>query len=412
MKIAVPIQKVDAAKREVWGTIAVEQVDKSGEIFDYHGSKPFFIEWSDQKKAESFGKSKGNVREMHQLIAVGKLVDIQFDDATKSISVGAKIVDDLAWEKCEAGVYTGFSIGGKLVGKKQYDQQAGGTRYTVKPLEVSVVDDPCIPDATFEYVKANNEIEVRKFAITKAMIDVADMAQCLSCLNQIRGYLENEAEYEGDGSEMPEALRAWIEQGVALLVELAAEEGGELTNEKIAKIGAVLSKKNRGMLSKVKEEAEKVAQAISQLLASTETKINHGDNAMNQEEINKAVGAEVQKRMEAATDDIITKVANAFKAQIAESLKDVAKSADIAKLSGEMAEVKKSSDEALELATETANTILKLTQEPEEPKVAAGTHVVSKVTDAKAGTEGTVAKKEDMTARDAIKDSFTRPIVR
>jgi hypothetical protein len=33
---------------------------------------------------------------------------------------------------------------------------------------------------------------------------------------------------------------------------------------------------------------------------------------MNQEDINKAVGAEVQKRMEAATDDIITKVANSL----------------------------------------------------------------------------------------------------
>jgi hypothetical protein len=159
MKIAVPIQKVDAAKREVWGTIAIEQVDKSGEIFDYQSSKPLFVQWSEQYKNVTAGKSMGNVREMHQLIAVGKLVDIQFDDATKSISVGAKIVDDLAWEKCEAGVYTGFSIGGKLVGKKQYDQAAGGTRYTVKPFEVSVVDDPCIPDATFEYVKANNEIE-------------------------------------------------------------------------------------------------------------------------------------------------------------------------------------------------------------------------------------------------------------
>jgi hypothetical protein len=84
--------------------------------------------------------------------------------------------------------------------------------------------------------------------------------------------LKGEAEYEGDGSEMPEALRAWIEQGVALLVELAAEEGGELTNEKIAKIGAVLSKKNRGMLSKVKEEAEKVAQPRSVALLAIQRK--------------------------------------------------------------------------------------------------------------------------------------------
>ena len=39
-----------------------------------------------------------------------------------------------------------------------------GKRYTAKPAEVSLVDNPCNPSAHFEYVKADGSTELRKFA--------------------------------------------------------------------------------------------------------------------------------------------------------------------------------------------------------------------------------------------------------
>src|SRR3954471_17075223 len=98
------LTKVDEVRREVWGLSTAEVIDKDGEIFDYASSKPYFEEWSGEIAAATSGRSLGNVREMHRSSAVGKIVDLSFDDANKTIAVGAKIVDDDAWVKCVEGV--------------------------------------------------------------------------------------------------------------------------------------------------------------------------------------------------------------------------------------------------------------------------------------------------------------------
>jgi hypothetical protein len=58
------------------------------------------------------------------------------------------------------GVYTGFSIGGAYV-KSWKDGEY--VRFTANPVEISVVDNPCVPGAHFTAVKADGTCEVRKF---------------------------------------------------------------------------------------------------------------------------------------------------------------------------------------------------------------------------------------------------------
>jgi hypothetical protein len=154
------IAKIDESKHEVWGVATAEVVDKEGEIFDYESSKPYFKRWSDEIAKATDGKSLGNVREMHEPSAVGKLVAIDFDDELRQVRVGARIVDSLAWQKCMLGVYTGFSIGGAYV-KAWKDGEY--VRFTASPVEISVVDNPCVPGAHFTAVKADGTCEVRKF---------------------------------------------------------------------------------------------------------------------------------------------------------------------------------------------------------------------------------------------------------
>ena len=154
------IAKIDESKHEVWGVATAEVVDKEGEIFDYESSKPYFKSWSDEIAKATDGKSLGNVREMHEPSAVGKLVAIDFDDDLKQVRVGARIVDNVAWQKCMQGVYTGFSIGGAYV-KAWKDGEY--VRFTASPVEISVVDNPCVPGAHFTAVKADGTCEVRKF---------------------------------------------------------------------------------------------------------------------------------------------------------------------------------------------------------------------------------------------------------
>jgi hypothetical protein len=161
MNIFAQIAKIDESKHEVWGVATAEIVDKEGEIFDYESSKPYFKRWSDEISKATDGKSLGNVREMHEPSAVGKLVAIAFDDDLKQIRVGARIVDGVAWQKCMLGVYTGFSIGGAYV-KAWKDGEY--VRFTASPVEISVVDNPCVPGAHFTAVKADGTFEVRKFS--------------------------------------------------------------------------------------------------------------------------------------------------------------------------------------------------------------------------------------------------------
>lgn len=164
MKLFIPITKIDEQKREVWGTAAVEEQDKVEEVFDYATSKPHFQKWSDEFSQRTSGQSLGNVRAMHGNVAAGKVIAINFDDANKTIPIGTKIVDDDAWQKCREGVYTGFSIGGKY--KKRW-QDGKVTRYTAIPTEISLVDNPCMPGATFGVLKSDGSTEQRAFKVAQ-----------------------------------------------------------------------------------------------------------------------------------------------------------------------------------------------------------------------------------------------------
>ncbi len=155
MNVFIPIAKVDAQRREVWGYAAEEAPDKSGEIMDYESSKPLFLEWSAQFDKATDGKSLGNVRAMHGHVAAGKLIAFEPQDAEKRFYVGAHIVDDAEWNKVEAGVYTGFSVGGSYARKWADPTNRQLQRYTAKPAEMSLVDNPCMYGATFQMQKAD-----------------------------------------------------------------------------------------------------------------------------------------------------------------------------------------------------------------------------------------------------------------
>jgi len=160
----VPITKIDEEKRLVYGIAAAEILDKANEIFDYDSSKPNFESWSQSFVEATDGRSFGNVRAMHGKVAAGRLEQIEFNDDDKQIQVCAKIIDDTEWKKVHEAVYTGFSIGGSY-SRKWKDGEA--TRYTAIPSEISIVDNPCVPNALFTMVKMDGTTEQRAFAINK-----------------------------------------------------------------------------------------------------------------------------------------------------------------------------------------------------------------------------------------------------
>ena len=165
MKLFVPITKIDAARRLVYGVVTAEKPDVSGEVCDYASTKPLYQLWSQKFASATDGKSLGNLRAMHGHVAAGKLVEIAFNDDAKQVEICGKVVDDAEWLKVEEGVYTGFSQGGRYLKRWPDPDRPSLMRYTAEPLEVSLVDHPCLPEATFAVIKADGSTELRKFKV-------------------------------------------------------------------------------------------------------------------------------------------------------------------------------------------------------------------------------------------------------
>lgn len=167
LNLFLQITKIDEAKRIVYGTLTHAVADKSGEIIDYPSTKAAYQKWSDDTHERSKGKSKGNLRAMHASVAAGKFTDIVFDDANERIEGAAYVSDDNEWKKCLDGTYTGFSHGGSYAKRWKDPDNAALTRYTPELAEVSLVDNPCLPTATFEFIKQDGSSELRKFNINQ-----------------------------------------------------------------------------------------------------------------------------------------------------------------------------------------------------------------------------------------------------
>lgn len=154
--------KVDEEKREVAGRLTQEVVDRDGEIWDYESSVPHFKAWSESFAEATDGKSLGNLRAMHQPISAGKVTEIVYNEDEKAIDIVAKVVDDTEWDKVKEGLYTGFSVGGRVVKSWRDGSEPKYKRFEVKPIEASLADMPCVPTATFSYIKADG-VETRPF---------------------------------------------------------------------------------------------------------------------------------------------------------------------------------------------------------------------------------------------------------
>jgi hypothetical protein len=202
------IKTVSGEQRTVAGILTAELPDKDGETLDYEGSKPYFLEWSEEiKKATEHlgpgGESYGNVREQHSKRCVGKLICITFDDEKKQIYGVAKITMDDAWQNCKDGVYNAFSIGGELVSVRR---QGKLKLFIIKPREVSIVDNPALGATHFDYVKDASTTIHKAFLSQPALTPeeaIATIEKVLAQLKENTPSVEKAARYlvtEDDGT--------------------------------------------------------------------------------------------------------------------------------------------------------------------------------------------------------------------
>ena len=144
VRFSMPIGKVDQERRIVSGFATLDNVDKQGDIVTTEAS------------IEAFKKFRGNLREMHQPSAVGKVVsfkeDRYFDPREKKFYSGVYVSAYVSkgaqdtWEKVLDGTLTGFSIGGNITkSDDMYDDKIDKSVRIIKEYdlhELSLVDNP------------------------------------------------------------------------------------------------------------------------------------------------------------------------------------------------------------------------------------------------------------------------------
>ena len=144
IKLSMPIAKIDKEKRTVSGFATLDNVDKQSDIVPTDVS------------IKAFERFRGNLREMHMPVAVGRVMSFKSDkfyDKEKDKFYNGVYVDAYiskgaqdTWEKVLDGTLSGFSIGGSIKDTEdQYDPEMDKSIRVIKDYELhelSLVDNP------------------------------------------------------------------------------------------------------------------------------------------------------------------------------------------------------------------------------------------------------------------------------
>ena len=173
VRLSMPIGKVDVERRMVSGFATLDNIDKQDDIVTTEAS------------LQAFKNFRGNLREMHQPSAVGKIVsfkeDKYFDPNSKKFYSGvyvsayvSKGAQD-AWEKVLDGTYSGFSIGGNIKSwDDAYNADMDKAIRIIKDYdlyELSLVDSPANQFASIISVEKVNGQNVISGASVDAIIE-------------------------------------------------------------------------------------------------------------------------------------------------------------------------------------------------------------------------------------------------
>jgi HK97 family phage prohead protease len=179
MEVFLPLEKVDREQRLVYGYASTEARDSQGEIVTraaIEAALPAYMEYA-------------NIREMHQLSAVGVVKSAGLDD--KGLLLEAKVVDDAAWAKVREGVYKGLSIGGRVT---QRDALNKAIITGVELNEISLVDRPANPEALIAAYKAAGAEDVADRIAKAASLAKAGARNAKADLDRIQAMHDTSVE--------------------------------------------------------------------------------------------------------------------------------------------------------------------------------------------------------------------------
>jgi cell pole-organizing protein PopZ len=227
VRLAMPLTKIDEEKRQVSGFASLDNADSHDDIVLADAS------------AKAFSRFRGNIREMHQPIAVGRMVDFREDEyydsktnkfyrgiyVTVKVSKGAQDT----WEKVLDGTLTGFSIGGNIIdAESQFVKDAKKSIRFIKDyelIELSLVDNPANQLANVFSIEKTADGQVMKGMVADTKTEITfycpedeiaktssqESIECPSCGNSMKdiGWFEYATDSE-KAQKMAECVQKYL----------------------------------------------------------------------------------------------------------------------------------------------------------------------------------------------------------
>ncbi len=208
LHLSVPFTKVNREQRTVSGFATLDNVDQTGDVVTAEAS------------IKAFENFRGNLREMHQAIAVGKVVSFRpetyYDQATKNFYNGVYVTSYISkgaqdtWEKVLDGTLSGFSIGGKIKDSdNEVNKSTGQSVRFIKDydlVELSIVDSPANELCNIFSIEKVNGVMVYKGIATEMSTE-----NIFYCEDSDSVFMSTEKTFDSPVSGKPAVLIGWVE---------------------------------------------------------------------------------------------------------------------------------------------------------------------------------------------------------
>jgi hypothetical protein len=208
INLSVPFTKVNREKRTVSGFATLDNIDQTNDVVTAEAS------------IKAFENFRGNIREMHGSLAVGKMVSFKpetfYDPATKEFYNGVYVTAYISkgaqdtWEKVLDGTLSGFSIGGKInESDNEVNKANGKTVRFIKDydlIELSIVDSPANELCNVLSIQKVNGQLIFKGIATEVVTE-----NIFYCEDSNSVFISTEKTYDSPVSGKPAQLIGWVE---------------------------------------------------------------------------------------------------------------------------------------------------------------------------------------------------------
>jgi hypothetical protein len=361
VRLSMPIGKVDIERRMVSGFATLDNVDKQGDIVTTESS------------VEAFKNFRGNLREMHQPSAVGKIVsfkeDKYFDPNDKKFYSGvyvsayvSKGAQD-AWEKVLDGTYTGFSIGGNIkTWDDAYDEKMDKSIRVIKNYELhelSLVDNPANQFANIVSIEKVNGQNVVSGYLSKAEVEnvfwdsesgivmVSDAESAVSPTNGNK--MQNIGFVEKNDKENTEMIKFLVDSAKGISTIKITKEVNPMTESTETAVDAVVEKSEVAPEAQPAEVVETPAVA-EEVAVAEEAPVAEAVDGGADSPVAEEAAVEVEKAEEAVVDAV-----SEVKEEVAKAVSEI--NASLTNAFGDLAATIKSLNEQVAAVTKSLDTV-------------------------------------------------------